>query len=452
MNITPEGFGANVIGGEGGVEVWVTSLADSGPGTLREACLLAEDRHIQFAVNGVVELLSPIRFVQPNVTIDGSTAPGDGVCIKGKLDLTTNSILHHLRVRQGLVGMGDCVEVWGADFLADHCSLSWAGDENIGFHRNAQPRNTTVQWCIINEGIKGLLASYGTHGVTFHHNLFAGNYIRSPFVGSSAADPEDPAADFDIRNNVIYNIGNSAVDVTGQIKANVVGNYFREKKGTTRLHRYCVVLEGDPPPETIQIYVDGNYGPVRKEGDAEWNQVRYHDVSGWGVADESKYRASTPFACPSVATESASSAYLLVLASAGATLPMRDSVDRRVTQEVWDGTGICPVGSSEGAYRTFAAEQWETLSYEGGEEPMAEHSYDPASQPFIVGEGLPRPSLTFVRRTTVYDGDIAIKDEDGLPVAGVTITVDGKSAVTSASGQCVIEGVAAGNYMATPQV
>src|SRR5690606_34534450 len=55
-----EGGGAYTPGGRGGRVFVVTSLADSGPGTLREACEAGGARIIVFNVAGVIELEKPI--------------------------------------------------------------------------------------------------------------------------------------------------------------------------------------------------------------------------------------------------------------------------------------------------------------------------------------------------------------------------------------------------------
>ena len=77
----PEGFGAVTQGGEGGKTIVVTNLSDSGPGSLREALAAQEPRTIEFAVEGVIELESRIRVTSGQVTIDGSTALGNGITI-----------------------------------------------------------------------------------------------------------------------------------------------------------------------------------------------------------------------------------------------------------------------------------------------------------------------------------------------------------------------------------
>ena len=56
----------------------VTSLDDSGPGTFREACEAGGPRIVVFNVAGIIRLKDRIRIRAPYITIDGSTAPGDG--------------------------------------------------------------------------------------------------------------------------------------------------------------------------------------------------------------------------------------------------------------------------------------------------------------------------------------------------------------------------------------
>lgn len=73
-----EGGGAYAFGGRGGRVVVVTSLADRGPGTLRDACERGGARIIVFNVAGIIRLQSPLIVRAPYVTIAGQTAPGAG--------------------------------------------------------------------------------------------------------------------------------------------------------------------------------------------------------------------------------------------------------------------------------------------------------------------------------------------------------------------------------------
>src|SRR5438094_140542 len=97
------GGGMYSFGGRGGRVIVVTSLDDSGPGTLREACETGGPRIVVFNVAGIIRLKDRIRVRAPYITIAGQTAPGDGVCIAGAtfaID-THDVVLRHLRFRRG---------------------------------------------------------------------------------------------------------------------------------------------------------------------------------------------------------------------------------------------------------------------------------------------------------------------------------------------------------------
>jgi hypothetical protein len=57
--------------------VYVTTLADSGTGSFRDA-VSKSNRIIEFSVGGYVNLSSAVT-LSSDITIDGSTAPGDGI-------------------------------------------------------------------------------------------------------------------------------------------------------------------------------------------------------------------------------------------------------------------------------------------------------------------------------------------------------------------------------------
>jgi hypothetical protein len=77
----------------------VTSLADSGPGTLRAAVEDPSPRTVVFRVGGTIELESEIQIGHPFITIAGQTAPGGGICLRnaGVAVSTHDVLIQYLR-------------------------------------------------------------------------------------------------------------------------------------------------------------------------------------------------------------------------------------------------------------------------------------------------------------------------------------------------------------------
>ena len=135
------GFGFESKGGKGGVIFKVSNLNRSGEGSLAHALEQTGPRIIVFEVGGIINLEgSSLRIENPFVTIAGQTAPSPGITIiKGGIRISTHDvIIQHLRVRPGEAGHSK-ISGWEIDGIAangyriviDHCSVSWATDENI---------------------------------------------------------------------------------------------------------------------------------------------------------------------------------------------------------------------------------------------------------------------------------------------------------------------------------
>ena len=77
-----EGWGTTTPGGRNGKILFVTSLADRGPGTLREALLTKGPRTILFRTSGIIRLEKPLWVCGPDfsyATVAGQSAPGGGM-------------------------------------------------------------------------------------------------------------------------------------------------------------------------------------------------------------------------------------------------------------------------------------------------------------------------------------------------------------------------------------
>lgn len=400
-----EGFGAEATGGRGGVVVIVDRLDDPIPaesGTLRYALeTVTQPRIVVFKVGGAIRLNAFIT-AAPNVTIAGQTAPGDGITVVGHIGLNDNSIMRYIRIRQAEVGWADCLEIIGTNIIIDHCSFSWANDENIGFKRNddnPRDRNVTIQWSVLSEAEKGVLAWYA-HNVSFYHNIFAHNYTRNPVY---AADIFPHVMDF--RNNIVYDVGEFACGVKGWVNVNVANNYFKVGN-PTRLHVYCVVIEDSTSLLESKVYVEGNSGPRTREGAAQWEEVRF----SWYVADEAIHRSFSPFPAPIVYSETdADTAYIQALEQSGASYPIRDSVDIRIVDEVFSGTNIGSYPRGPEATRAFATTQWASLVYNNGISP-SDSDNDGISDEWEIQYGLDPNDPTDSGKDYNSDGYVNIEE------------------------------------------
>jgi hypothetical protein len=349
-----EGFGTDTPAGRGGRVIEVTTLADDGPGSLRAALNVPGPRIIVFRVGGIIVLKTQLFIVHPFVTVAGQTAPGGGICIKdaGLVIVTHDVLVQHIRIRPGNEGKirpdtNDAVEVLGkhgdADgahhVVLDHISASWSEDETISTWYGAH--DVTISWSIISEALNrsrhrkkthsaGLLIGDSSYNVSVHHCLLAHNDFRNPLIIKGGTH--------DIVNNVVYNWGvlsAEVVDYDSNSFLNFVGNFF-EPGPSTKTGPYEILIGTERG--TPKIYVKDNIGPHRTDPSVEdWNVVKY----GWDseqVTPET-YQSSDRFTVPPVTTFEANEVFEKILASAGAILPVRDSVDQRIITDVKNKTG-----------------------------------------------------------------------------------------------------------------
>jgi len=334
----PAGFGAATRGGAGGAALAVTTLPTAAPAAFAPPPSPPARDPIRFEVAGLITLSAPLVIREPFVTIDGSTAPGGGVCIRGdEVSIRTHDVIvRHLRFRPGdIAGKEvDALNVMDDSHhvLIDHVSTSWAVDENLsasgGIH------DVTIQWSIIAEGLNRSVHAKGAHGygslvravggVTLHHNLWAHNDSRNPRLGDNYGKGPYPV--FDVRNNVIYDFGAIASGMTGdRLSANYVNNYIRPGP-SSRGARGVIVLT-----DTAQasFYVEGNVIDGR-DGTTDRALFDRTELEGRPLVT----LVDRPFPAPPVPTTAAAVALKEVLAGAGATRPRRDEVDTRLVREV----------------------------------------------------------------------------------------------------------------------
>jgi len=205
--------------------------------------------------------------------------------------------------------------------------------------------NITIQWSISSEGLNTYNHAFGStiggDNSTFHHNLWACNTGRNPSIGMDG--------DFSLLNNVLYNWRHRTVDGGDQkSQYNIINNYYKPGPATSNgpvAHR---VLRPDGrragrdktgPREWGRAYVAGN---VVAGNEAVTNDNWAGGVQIDGDDDPAvilpRIRVDEPFPMAPVPLQRATDAYESVLAHAGATLPKRDGVDRRIIEQVRKGT------------------------------------------------------------------------------------------------------------------
>jgi hypothetical protein len=340
-----EGAGKWAVGGRGGSVYEVTTLADAGPGSLREG-VSGSDRTIVFRVSGTIELQSQLLIAGNNLTIAGQTAPGGGICLSGHSTGIKGSA-HDIVIRYLRFRLGDHFEIADDSFntnvpgsvspeirnlIIDHCSFSWAVDECLSPYGNF---DVTIQWCIVSEGLALSAHPKNRHGYggiwggernTYHHNLIAHQGGRQPRFGYT----EGINLEVDHYNNVVYDHGYTSV-YGGEWSngINIVGNYY--KPGPTTLGEVAPVIVS--ANRGGQWYVAGN----QVDGHPD---VTAHNRRGIRCPIGGIVELAEPQPIPGRGDiQSAAKAYEAVLANAGAILPRRDAADARVVDEVRNGTG-----------------------------------------------------------------------------------------------------------------
>ena len=254
------GFGRNVTGGyvprSRAEVVYVTTDADSGPGSMREAVSGDEPRWVLFAHDYQIRLTSGLR-IGSNKTIDGRgrdvliQAPDDGDGNNWGLQIynESNVIVHNIRIdecgdytRQALNDPYDCIDIEAASRVwIDHVSLSQAVDKLIDVQIGA--RRITVSWSHfwehvpeaadteyaqqvfqIGSGWAGqTIESAST--ITSHHNYFDDTGYRHPVVSYGKVHAF---------NNYVYSFSLYGMQSERQAQMYIEGNVFENTDGVTK--------------------------------------------------------------------------------------------------------------------------------------------------------------------------------------------------------------------------
>jgi len=361
------GWASETKGGQGGRLIKVTNLNAVGPGSYREAIEAEGPRIVVFEVGGVIDMAGQNLVIKnPYLTIAGQTAPNPGITlIKAETNIATHDvIIQHLMIRPGEFGRPkkgggdqDGISTVGAahNIIVDHCSLSWASDENLsvsGPRFNGSPRpedwrrhtshNITYSYNLIYEGLahsvhekgehsKGSLIHDNASGILLYANLYASNHERNAlFKGGVWAA---------MVNNLIYNPGAKAVHYnlvaheweghahqTGRVT--LVGNVYRQGPDTRR-NTPLFALGGNGDVELHlqdNIAVDDVGQPVAQTGTYTAGEARM-------------LKAAAPYLPPDIRIQRASTLEDELPLAVGARPWARDPIDFKLLSDVAESRG-----------------------------------------------------------------------------------------------------------------
>jgi pectate lyase len=292
-----QGGGAAAVGGRGGAVLEVTTLDDSGPGSLR-ACIDAKGpRTCIFRVAGLITQKSDLTANNPFLTIAGQTAPGEiiigGPGNKGyALRVSTHDVIVRYVTfspddfatesgpSTGTVGFG-IVNGDNYNIVLDHVTTRWAGNKMwITTSNYVGPnRSITTSWSLFYEPHAGHPVGPGTAGnpkgcpdappdknlenpcfssletdIDFHHNVFVNISHRIPEISNRS-----------LRwvNNLTYNWAFYAFAGLGGEALDIIGNKWARGNlnASAQAHEIHVTEKGGNILSDPSVYVSGNIGP-----------------------------------------------------------------------------------------------------------------------------------------------------------------------------------------------
>jgi len=256
------GAAAATPGGRGGQIIRVTTLAPTGPGSFLEAVKRPGPRIVVFEVGGVIDLAeNTVKITEPNLTIAGQTAPAPGITlIRGGIDIATHDVvIRHIRVRPGDGGRArlsgndyDAISTLGGayDVIVDHCTLTWATDENLSASGPRFTGNTPDEWR------KGT-----SHRITFSNNIIAEGLATSVHVKgehSKGSLIHDNVSDILIVGNLYAHDKERSPLFKGGVRGAIINNLIYDP-GQRAIHYNLIAEEwGDHPYQTGEMTVIGN--------------------------------------------------------------------------------------------------------------------------------------------------------------------------------------------------
>jgi len=372
----PPGW-AKTKGGEGGKTLVVENLNTDGPGSLAAAVAAEGPRVITFKVAGAIDLQGHgLRFRNPQVTVAGETAPSPGITLTnaGVAVATHDVILRHIHVRPGAEGhalksgweVDGLSTVQGADnVIIDHCTFTWATDENLSASGPRFEGATAKEW-----------RENTSHRVTFSHNLIAeglrnSSHEKGPHSMGSLI--HDNTSDIFIYGNLYLSNNARNPLFKGGARGAVVNNFIHNPGGAAFLYGFVPEEWGEHPWERGVVSVIGNVlkygrdtgknasfalfvgpGPCdaffsdnavqNAAGEAQPAAIRFKPAWDKATVETDDLKIlnkleKPPFEVPGLTARPSAEVPEWVLANVGARPWDRDGIDQRLIEQARTGTG-----------------------------------------------------------------------------------------------------------------
>ncbi len=366
----------------------VTNLNPSGPGSLREALEAEGPRVVVFEVSGNIDFtpFGGINIKHPYLTVTGQTAPSPGITLKGcELHVRAHDVLiQHVRFRVADLrdpsrperdpksgwsqwGERDNMKVIGDRIVIDHCSFSWATDENV----QSNGSNLTFRHNIFSECLnspkhhkgghsKGLLVLKQGEGqgqnVAVVGNLFAHNADRNPTAaaGVKIAIINNLVYGADQRPGIAMTLSNAprrGLTHGGGACASVIGIHIDRTPCAIRF----ISRENEEVgrvffDDLLFCYNDKQGKYVEERIRDVWNAPHMKIFKEWCGKTVHPLRSKVdrpPVVVPGLQIKPSTEVRDWVLANAGARPADRGPVDKRVVRQVRTRTGSIPQSQTD---------------------------------------------------------------------------------------------------------
>ncbi|HEY3798871.1 MAG TPA: pectate lyase [Caulobacteraceae bacterium] len=277
------GWAAHTPGGRGGQILRVTTLKADGPGSFLEALQTKGPRIIVFEVGGVIDLgRNEINVTEPYLTIAGQTAPSPGITfIRGGFQIHAHDVIvQHIRVRVGEAGAAkksgwetDGLSTAGDahDVIVDHCSVTWATDENMSMSGKRFVGQNPDDW-----------RASTSHRITFSNDIIAEGLsyaTHSKIEHSKGSLIHDNATDFLIADNLYAHNYERNVLYKGGARGVMLNNLIFDP-GQRIIHYNLMAEEwGDHAWQVGQVVAVGN---VARAGQSTVPHIAFFELGGYG--------------------------------------------------------------------------------------------------------------------------------------------------------------------------